>query len=118
MPRRPLLIGTGVVLAAALVSILAGKAYVAAFQMRTSHDLGRPPFLMARLLADGPGREYLSRICTGPDTPFILCRFKGASLLRSDDILSEDKPDLGVFSVVKPPEQLIMEQQKGAFCAG
>lgn len=117
-PRRPLLIGAGLVLAAALLSVLAGKAYVAAFQMRTGHDLGRPPFLMARLLADGPGRRYLTRVCTGPDTPFIVCRFKGASLTRSDDILWEDKPGLGVFNAVKPPEQLVMEQQEGAFVRG
>lgn len=117
-PRRPLLLGVGLVLAAAVASVLAGKVYVAAFQMRTGHDLGRPPFLMARLLADGPGRDYLEKVCTGPDTPFILCRFKGAPLSRSDDILWEDKPGLGVFNAVKPPEQLIMEQQEGAFVRG
>ncbi len=117
-PHRPLLIGAGLVLAAALASVLAGKAYVAAFQLRTGHDLGRPPFLMARLLADGPGRDYLTKVCTGPDTPFILCRFKGAALTKSDDILWEDKPGLGVFSAIKPPEQLIMEKQEGAFVRG
>ena len=117
-PRRTLATGVILLLGAALASIVAGKAYVHAFELRTGHGLGRPPFLMARLLADGPGREYLSHICTGPDTPFILCRFKGAALNRSDDILWEDKPGLGVFNAVKPPEQLIMEQQEGAFVRG
>jgi hypothetical protein len=117
-PRRSLLIGAGLVLAAALASVLAGKAYDVAFEMRTGHALGRPPFLMARLLADGPGRVYLAKACTGHETPFILCRFRGAALTRSDDILWEDKPELGVFNAIKPPEQLIMEQQEGAFVSG
>ncbi len=117
-PRRGVLIGAGLVLGAALASVLAGNAYDGAFELRTGHALGRPPFLMARLLADGPGRDYLTKVCTGPDTPFLLCRFKGAALTRSDDILWEDKPGLGVFNAVKPPEQLVMEQQEGAFVRG
>jgi hypothetical protein len=117
-PRRGWLIGGALVLGAVLISIVAEKAYDGAFEMRTGHALGRPPFLMARLLADGPGRDYLAKVCTGPDTPFILCRFKGAALTRSDDILWEDKPGLGVFNAIKPPEQLVMEQQEGAFLRG
>lgn len=117
-PRRAILFGAALVLTAAAASVVAGKAYVHAFEMRTGHGLGRPPFLMARLLADGPGRLYLNKACTGPDTPFILCRFKGDALARSDDILWEDKPGLGVFNAVKPPEQLVMEKQEGAFVRG
>ncbi|HVY34154.1 MAG TPA: hypothetical protein VG960_07010 [Caulobacteraceae bacterium] len=117
-PRRTVVLGAALVLTAAAASVLAGKAYVHAFELRTGHGLGRPPFLMARLLADGPGRLYLTKVCTGPDTPFILCRFKGESLARSDDILWEDKPGLGVFNAVKPPEQLVMEKQEGAFVRG
>ncbi len=103
---------------AALIAVLAGKAYASAFQMRTGHALGRPPFLMARLLADGPGRAYLGRVCTGPDRPYIVCRFRHDALTRSDDILWEDKPGLGVFNTLKSPEQLVMEQQETAFVRG
>jgi hypothetical protein len=117
-PRRQIAQGVALVLAATLVSILAGKAYAAAFELRTGHALGRPPFLMARLLADGPGRAYLNKVCTGPQTPFVVCQFKGAALTRSDDILWEDKPGLGVFSLTKPSDQLVMEQQQGAFIKG
>ena len=117
-PLRPVLTGAGLILAALLLAALAGNAYNSAFQMRTGHPLGRPPFLMARLLADGPGRDYLVKVCTGPDRPFLLCRFRGQPLARSDDILWEDKPGLGVFNAIKPPEQLVMEQQEGAFVRG
>lgn len=117
-PWRQVLAGAGMVLVAAGLAVLAGKAYGAAFEMRTGHPLSRPPFLMARLLADGPGRDYLAKVCVGLDQPFLLCRFKGAPLTRSDDILWEDKPGVGVFNAIKPPEQLIMEQQEGAFVRG
>ncbi|HUO23927.1 MAG TPA: hypothetical protein VMU59_15540 [Caulobacteraceae bacterium] len=117
-PARQTVRGAALVLAAALVSMAAGKLYAGAFEMRTGHALGRPPFLMARMLADGPGRAYLEKVCTGPDTPYVVCRFKGDSLARSDDILWEDKPGLGVFDMVKPPDQLLMEQQQGDFIRG
>ena len=117
-PTRQIVRGAGWVLAAAVVSVLAGKAYFLAFETRTGHPLGRPPFLMARLLADGPGRDYLNKVCIGPDTPFLVCRFKGHALSRSDDIIWDDSPALGVFSVVKPPEQLIIEAQQPAFITG
>jgi hypothetical protein len=117
-PLRRTLTGALLVLAALLVAALAGRAYSYAFEMRTGHALGRPPFLMARLLADGPGRDYLVKACTGPDQPLLVCRFRGQPLSRSDDILWEDKPGVGVFSAIKPPEQLVMEQQEGAFVRG
>ncbi len=114
-PSKSVLGGAGWVLAAFVLAALAGKAYSSAFEMRTGHPLGRPPFLMARLLADGPGRVYLRRVCTGPDTPYLLCRFKGAALTRSDDILWEDRRGLGVFNALKGNDQLVMEQQEAGF---
>jgi hypothetical protein len=114
-PPAPVLKGVGVVLGAVLIALLAGKLYDAAFRMRTGNALNHPPFLMARLLADGPGRAYLQRTCTGPDKPFVVCRFKGAALSRSDDILWEDKPGIGVFSAIDPPARLVMEAQEPAF---
>ena len=84
--------------------------------MRTGMPLHRPPFLMARVLADGPGREYLHKVCKGPDNPYVICRAINAPLTRSDDILWEESPLIGAFNALKSPDlQLRMEREEGAF---
>ena len=87
--------------------------------MRTGHALQRPPFLMARVLADGPGRDYLHKVCKGPDHPYVLCRSINAPLTKSDDILWEESPKLGAFNALKSPDlQLRMEAEEWAFVRG
>ena len=39
-----------------MVAILASQAYAVAIRLRTGDELGRPPFLTARVLADGSVR--------------------------------------------------------------
>jgi hypothetical protein len=115
-PRRQVFGGIALCIAAMAVAVLGAKAYSAAFQMRTGHALQRPPFLMARTLADGPGRVYLRKVCKGPDNPYVLCRAMNAPLTRSDDILWEESPLLGAFNALKSPDlQLKMEAQETAF---
>jgi hypothetical protein len=118
-PRAAVVRGYGLVFAAMVLAVLAGKAYDGAFTMRTGLTLHRPPFLMARVLADGPGRDYLRKVCKGPDDPYVICRAKNAPLTRSDDILWEESPLIGAFNALKSPElQLRMEAEEGAFVKG
>jgi hypothetical protein len=118
-PWRGVLGGVALCVGAAALALLCAKLYEGAFAMRTGNALHRPPFLMARTLADGPGRIYLHKVCKGPDNPYIICRFVKAPLNKSDDILWEEKPTLGAFNVLKSPElQLQMEAQEGAFMKG
>jgi hypothetical protein len=112
-PRAQVLKGMGLSLAAVAVAILSAKAYAWAFAGRNGHELHRPPFLMARVLADGPGRDYLRRVCVGPDKPYVVCRFVSTPLTRSDDILWEESPLLGAFNALKSPDlQLKMEAEE------
>ncbi len=118
-PRRQALVGIGLGLGAIVASVLMAKAYDAAFEMRTGHALHRPPFLMARVLADGPGRTYMRKVCKGPDNPYVICRATQAPLTRSDDILWEETPTLGAFNSLKVPAlQLRMEAEEMAFVKG
>jgi hypothetical protein len=118
-PRKQIVTGVALCLAAMAVSVMGAKLYAAAFEMRNDHKLQRPPFLMARVLADGPGRTYLHKVCKGPDNPYILCRALGAPLTKSDDILWEDSPKLGAFNALKSPDlQLLMEAQEMDFVKG
>ena len=111
--------GYALVLSAMVMAVISGWAYESAFALRTGMKLHHPPFLMARVLADGPGREYMRRVCKGPDDPYVICRATRAPLTRSDDILWEESPLIGAFNALKSPElQLRMEAEEGAFVRG
>lgn len=56
-----------------------------------------PPFLTARLLADGPGRAKLDQICAAEN--FAICAFRDQPLDESEDILWSFDPQRGVFSL-------------------
>jgi hypothetical protein len=101
------------------LAVLGAKGYETAFYYRTGTQLHRPPFLMARILADGPGRTYLHKVCLGPDKPYVICRAVRAPLTRSDDVLWEESPKLGAFNALKSPDlQLKMEAEENAFVLG
>jgi hypothetical protein len=118
-PKGQVVRGYALVLVAMALAVLSGKAYEGAFAMRTGMKLHRPPFLMARVLADGSGREYMRKVCKGPDNPYVICRATRAPLTRSDDILWEESPLIGAFNALKSPElQLRMESEERAFVKG
>jgi hypothetical protein len=118
-PRLEIARGYALLFAAMALGVLANKAYEAGFAMRTGMTLHHPPFLMARVLADGPGRTYLHKVCKGPDNPYVICRAADAPLTRSDDILWEETPLIGAFNALKSPElQLRMEAEEGRFVKG
>ena len=118
-PKAQVATGYAFVLLAMVLGAMSGKAYEAAFAKRTGHPLHRPPFLMARVLADGPGRAYLLKVCRGPDNPYVICRSTLTPLTRSDDILWEESPLLGAFNALKSPDlQLRMEAEEWPFVKG
>ncbi len=115
-PRRQVLVGVMLCVAAMGGAVLSSKLYFDAFKTRTGTVMHRPPFLMARVLADGPGRAYLHKVCKGPDNPYVLCRAIDAPLSRSDDILWEESPAIGAFNALKSsPLQLRMEAEESKF---
>ena len=118
-PKAQVITGYAFVILAMALGVTSGKAYEAAFAKRTGHPLHRPPFLMARVLADGPGRAYLLKVCKGPDNPYVICRSTLTPLTRSDDILWEESPLLGAFNALKSPDlQLRMEAEEWPFVKG
>jgi hypothetical protein len=103
MVRRrsiPWIGATGI--AAALVVAFAGEAL---FGCGVTKLVGapplRPPFLMARTIADGPGYRYLLANC--PQSGFTVCQFLDR-LPRdtSEDFLWNTDPEKGVFAVADP----------------
>jgi hypothetical protein len=89
-------------LAAVFFSIVVAFAGDAAFAIATTRSFGvtpiRPPFLMARAIADGPGEVYLKESC--PGSGFVMCRFIDRPPAATADIFlwSPDSAAGGVFT--------------------
>lgn len=84
------------------VSLLLAFLGEAAFSYGVARALGspplRPPFLMARAIADGPGYAYLLQTC--PENGFSVCRYMQRLPLSADEFLWTRDPKQGVFAVV------------------
>lgn len=102
---------------AVVVAVTANSLYGIAVRLQTGDQLRNQPFLTARLLADGPGREYLRHACaTGK--PYVLCAFKAKPLADSEDVLWSDLPATGVFMLSDYATRVQLEEQEARFVFG
>jgi flagellin-like protein len=125
-PAASLLPGLAWLLAAMVITSLMNTAYVGAIRAATGETLRSPPFLAARLLADGPGRRYLKAACAPDRTGsapapargaphWALCRFSHLPLTDSQDILWSGDPGKGVFGRASAAERIRIDQQQMDF---
>lgn len=113
---RTILLRTGVLSLLVVSAAVSDLAYHQVVKLRTGEDLHRPPFLIARVLADGPGRVYLREACA-KGSPYVLCRFRFNPLDDSDEILWADDPARGIFNASKVPVRIALENEEKAFVA-
>jgi putative flippase GtrA len=113
-PRKVLMRGALAVAAALLAAQGLNFAHAATMRAQTGKELRYPPFLTARVLADGPGRHYLRRACAQGEH-WTLCRFAAKPLDDSDQILWSNRRSLGVFNLASPAERLAIEKEEPAF---
>ena len=95
-------------------ALLATGLYKEGVKLKTGDELRRPPFLAMRVLADGPGREYLRSACAH-GSPWALCAFKDLPLDNSQDLLWSDDRRKGIFNVTTIDTRLAIEKQENAF---
>lgn len=72
-----------------------------------------PPFMSARLIADGPGYQYLKEHC-GTEA-FMLCHYMDRMPQGSDTLLWSEDPREGIFSTVADPVKRALGEQDVAF---
>ena len=72
----------GFVLATIVVSSVLGGVAGSAANAHLGVELARPPFMMSRIIDDGPGRLYLQEHCA--DSTFEICRFAERILNNPD----------------------------------
>ena len=105
----------------ALVALAAGAAVAVSLslsgpiQARAGQPIGSPPFMSARVLADGPGRRYLRRVCAATETPYALCAFRNRPLATSDQILWSHARSQAVFYAASPVNRLRMAREDARF---
>jgi len=117
--RRALFEGRGLLLigAALGVAYLAGALFSLGVTRLVGAPPMSPPFLMARIIDDGPGYRYLRETC--PQNGFVVCRFLDRMPLSSDDFLWRHDPAHGVFAATDPETRraLAKEQYRFALAA-
>ena len=102
--------GEGAGFIAAIVgALLANAIYQEAVLLKTGDEMRRPPFLAMRVIADGPGREYLRYACDRGAT-YALCQFRHLDLTNSQDMLWSDDRKKGIFNVTGYDTRLQMEK--------
>lgn len=103
---------------ATVLAIGVGLAGEMAFALMVHKSLGanpiRPPFITARLLADGPGTDYVRENC--PGAGFAVCKFAGILPVRqSDDFLWSRNPRVGAFELADPATKQALGNEQYRF---
>jgi hypothetical protein len=114
MPWRRMALGAGLLIAAVAGAGGLQIGYDLAIKASTGDTLRSPPFLAARLLADGPGRAYLRRSCHD-GAQWALCRFQNLPLDNSQDILWSGDPAKGVFGRAGVAERIRIDREQIRF---
>ena len=113
-PVRSLRAGWAVLAAAILTTLAMNNGYVSAIRAATGETLRSPPFIAARLLADGPGRRYLKASCANGGS-WALCRFSKLPLTDSQDILWSGDPRKGVFGRATAEQRIAIDREQISF---
>ncbi|MDB5774667.1 MAG: hypothetical protein JWP38_800 [Herbaspirillum sp.] len=106
----------GVILALVLIGVgICGEVMFGLAVERVTHtEPIRPPFMTARLLADGPGNLYVARYC--PQAGFEVCRYqRDFTKGGSDDFLWNLDPRSGVFTLASKQSREKLSHEDLAF---
>jgi putative flippase GtrA len=120
LKREVLLRRAGAIMAAVLVAWASGAALGAIYKARTGLPLAHPPFLMARVLADGPGQTYLHSACAQDNNVYALCFFaKHINRYSTENlILWSNRRAYGVFNIANRATRVRLEDEETAFVLG
>ncbi len=105
--RQRLMAMFGLAITCGIASHLIFGAAVKAYY---GHWPTRPPFLMARVISDGPGLKYLQSTC--PENKFKICQFLTVLPTGNDEFLWSRDPAKGVFAIANDElkQQLASEE--------
>lgn len=87
-------------------------------QRHYGEPIRQPIFVTARLLADGPGREYLQKSCAENPQEYVLCRYRNQPLESSDDILWSSEAGSGVYTTADYETRKALSEEQWRFVMG
>ena len=102
-----------VLLALSLTGILGEFAFSYGAQHTIGIDPIRPPFVMARLIADGPGYQFLQKNCA--TKTYTVCKYIDRLPVSSDIFLWSTSPTEGVFNVADLPTRIALSSEQTSF---
>ncbi|QUD86864.1 hypothetical protein [Phenylobacterium montanum] len=104
-------------LAVGSAAVAAAFAGGAAFTAMVEHTVGAPPvtppFLTARVVADGPGTRFAQAGCGGQ--AFVVCRYAGRLPLDVDHFLWGQTDRDGVFQTASPADRRALGEEQARF---
>jgi hypothetical protein len=103
--------------AAAAIALILGALVFIPIDQRAGEKVHNPPFLMARIVADGPGYRYLQYACSHGKS-YALCQFADQPDVDSDSILWSPDDGIGMFGVSDYPTRLEIEHEEIPFVLG
>lgn len=111
--HRPVRSSLAVLLALSLVGILGELAFSYGVRHTIGVDPIRPPFLMSRLIADGPGYKFLQENCA--KKAYTVCKYIDRLPVSGGEFLWSASPTNGVFSVADLPTRRALSSEQTSF---
>ncbi len=105
----------GTVAIGLVLAIMAGWIFNTLAARHFGDKLRTPIFATARLLADGPGRNYLRDTCAVDPSRYVLCKFQKLPLDNADDILWSSDPSRGVYTVSDYGTRIALADEQSSF---
>jgi hypothetical protein len=103
-------------LAVCTIALLGALAGHLAFTVMVRHSAGRPPlmppFLSARVIADGTGTRFVRERCAGA---FVVCRYGDRFPMSVDDFLWASGPNQGVFDTASSADRRALGTEQTRF---
>jgi hypothetical protein len=103
----------GVLFALALAGIFGELAFSYAVRHTIGVDPIRPPFLMARMIDDGPGYRFLQKNCA--EKTYTVCKYIDRLPVSDGDFLWSANPTNGVFRVVDLATRKALSAEQASF---
>jgi hypothetical protein len=115
-PRMPVVRGTVTICAA--FACAGGIAAVSDMGMRAifGQDARPPPFLESRVMADGPGQQFLREAC--PERHFVACRWTDSKIYDMDDTAWADVSWHDLPLITDPAERRRFLDEQSAVVLG
>jgi hypothetical protein len=117
LPQRAMLKRAGVASIGLAAAVAANAAYALATKAVLGESAGNPPYLMARVLADGPGRLYLRDVCA-PTPRFEICRYADRSFTDVNGFLWSPDPRVGVYMLAEVDSRRRLMAEERSFVIG